>query len=109
MPKVVPVFHAHPKSKPLRLLGDLQEHWTQLGMCFVSFPGANYSGNWMVGRPTTKIGYASYVPVSHSVCLERKGVREGKVQKKNETSTLQEQITFNEVRKGSSQISELLH
>ena len=63
----------------------------------------------MVGRPTTKIGYASYVPVSHSVCLERKGDREGKVQKKNETSTLQEYITFNEVRKSSSQISELLH
>ena len=38
-----------------------------------------------------------------------KGVREGKVWKKNKTSTLQEQITFNEVRKGSSQISELLH
>ena len=40
----------------------------------------------------------------------RYGVREGEVQKKNETetSTLQEQITFNEVRRGSSQISELL-
>ena len=31
------------------------------------------------------------------------------VQKKNETVTLQEQITFNERRRGSSQISELLH
>ena len=41
----------------------------------------------------------------------RYGVRGGEVQKKNETetSTLQEQITFNEVRRGSSQISELLH
>ena len=29
--------------------------------------------------------------------------------KKNETATLQEQITFNKVRRGSSQISELLH
>ena len=38
-----------------------------------------------------------------------KGVREGESQKKNETSTLQEQITFNEARTGSSQISELLH
>ena len=37
------------------------------------------------------------------------GVREGKIQKKNETSTVQEQITFNEARRGSSQISELLH
>ena len=38
------------------------------------------------------------------------GVREGKVQKKNktETGTFQEQITLNEVRRGSSQISELL-
>ena len=35
-------------------------------------------------------------------------VREGKVQKKK-TSTLQEQISFNEVRRGSSQISEPLH
>ena len=33
----------------------------------------------------------------------------GKVQKKNEIGTLQEQITFNEVRRGRSQISELLH
>ena len=69
LPKGVPVFHAHPKSKPLRLLGDLQEHWTQSGMCFVSFPGPNCTGNWVVGRPTTKIGHASYVPVSHSDCL----------------------------------------
>ena len=38
----------------------------------------------------------------------RYGVRVGEVQKKNETGTLQEQITFNEVRRGSSQISELL-
>ena len=39
----------------------------------------------------------------------RYGVRVGKIQKKNETGTLQEQITFNEARRGSSQISELLH
>ena len=39
---------------------------------------------------------------------EGKGAREGEVQKKNETGTLQEQITFNEARRGSSQISELL-
>ena len=32
----------------------------------------------------------------------------GKVQKKNETGTLQEQITSNEMRRGSSQITELL-
>ena len=38
----------------------------------------------------------------------RYGVRVGEVQKKNETGTLQEQITFNEVRRGSSQISEHL-
>ena len=37
-----------------------------------------------------------------------KGVREGEVQKK-ETGTLQEQITFNEARRGSSQIIELLY
>ena len=29
--------------------------------------------------------------------------------RKNETSILQEQVTFNEARRGSSQISELLH
>ena len=39
----------------------------------------------------------------------RSGVRVGEVQKKNEIGTLQEQITFNEVRRGMSQISELLH
>ena len=39
----------------------------------------------------------------------RSGVRVGEVWKKNETGTLQEQITFNEARRGSSQISELLH
>ena len=37
----------------------------------------------------------------------RSGVRVGEVQKKNKTNTLQEQITFNEARRGSSQISEL--
>ena len=31
------------------------------------------------------------------------------VQKKNETGTLQAQITFNEASRGSSQISELFH
>ena len=36
-------------------------------------------------------------------------VREGEVQEKNKTNTLQEQITFNEARRGSSQISELVH
>ena len=39
----------------------------------------------------------------------RFGVRRGEVQKKNKTGTLQEQITSNEARRGSSQISELLH
>ena len=39
----------------------------------------------------------------------RSGVRVGEVQKKNKTGTLQEQITFNEARRGSSQISELLN
>ena len=38
-----------------------------------------------------------------------KGVREGKVWKKKKTGTLQEQIAYNEARRGSSQISELLH
>ena len=46
-------------------------------------------------------------------CLEvptlRKGTREGEVQRKNETDTLQKQITFNKVRRGSSQTTELLH
>ena len=41
--------------------------------------------------------------------MSGKGVREGEVQKKSEASTLQEQITLNEARSGSSQISELLH
>ena len=41
--------------------------------------------------------------------LQGKGVREGEVRKKNKSGTLQEQITFNEVRRDSSQISELLH
>ena len=41
--------------------------------------------------------------------MQGKGVREGKVWKKNVTGTLQEQITFNDARRGSSQISELLH
>ena len=36
-------------------------------------------------------------------------LREGEVWKKNKTGTFQEQITFNEARRGSSQISELLH
>ena len=40
-----------------------------------------------------------------SVTSVRYGVRVGKVQKNNETGTLQEQITFNEARRGSSQIS----
>ena len=38
----------------------------------------------------------------------RSGVRVGEVQKKNETGTLQEQITFNEARRGSTQISQQL-
>ena len=37
------------------------------------------------------------------------GVRKGKVQKKKKAGTLQEQTTFNEARRGSSQISEPLH
>ena len=39
----------------------------------------------------------------------RSGVRVGEAQKRNDTGTLQEQITFNEARRGSSQISELMH
>ena len=38
----------------------------------------------------------------------RYGARVGEVQKKNETGTLQEQITFNEARRGSGQISQQL-
>ena len=38
----------------------------------------------------------------------RYGVRVGEVQKKNETGTLQEQITVNEARRGSTQISQQL-
>ena len=41
--------------------------------------------------------------------MKGKGLREGEVLKKNETRTLQEQIIFNEARRGSSQISKLLH
>ena len=41
--------------------------------------------------------------------MQGKGVREGEVREKKETGTLQEQITFNEARRGSSQIRELLH
>ena len=47
-------------------------------------------------------------PLEEMEQLQGKGVREGKVWKKNETSTFQEQITFDKVRRGSSQISELL-
>ena len=47
--------------------------------------------------------------MEEGVPLQGKGVREGEVLKKNETGTLQEQITINEARRGSSQISELLH
>ena len=39
----------------------------------------------------------------------RYGVRESEVQIKNETGTLQEQITFNEAKRGSIPISEPLH
>lgn len=35
-------------------------------------------------------------------------LEKGEVRKKNETNTLQEQITSNEARRGSRQISELL-
>ena len=41
--------------------------------------------------------------------VQGKGVREGEVRKKNEIGTLQEQISFNEARRGSSQIIKLLH
>ena len=34
--------------------------------------------------------------------MQGKGVREDEVQKKNKTGTLNEQITFNEVKRGSS-------
>ena len=37
-----------------------------------------------------------------------KGVRESEIWRKNETCTQQEQVTFNEARRGSSQMSELL-
>ena len=37
------------------------------------------------------------------------GVRELEKARFRKTGTLQEQITFNEARRGSSQISELLH
>lgn len=36
-------------------------------------------------------------------------VRVGKVQEKNETGTFQEQTAVNQARRGSSQMSELLH
>ena len=59
------------------------------------------------GKPKdTGVGSLSLL---QGIFLQGKGVREGEVQKKNETGTLQEQITFNEARRGSSQISELQH
>ena len=45
---------------------------------------------------------------THQCALEGKGVREGKVRKKNETGTLRNRSPFNEARRGSSQISDLL-
>ena len=38
-----------------------------------------------------------------------KGVSGGEVQKKKETGSLWNKFTFSEARRGSSQISELLH
>ena len=70
-------------------LGKLKQ-----GLC-VNLEGG--MGREMGGKLKREVGV---VPV-------RYGVRVGEVQKKNETGTLQEQITFNEARRDSREISEL--
>ena len=53
--KVGPVFHALPRSNPLRCSGTLQGQ-TRLGMRFVSFPGPSSSGNQVFGERTVPGG-----------------------------------------------------
>ena len=60
--KMGPVFHALPKSKPLRLLGGLQEHWPQSAVSFGPFLGPSCSGDWVAGKALSQVGRGSYVP-----------------------------------------------
>lgn len=118
-------------SAMLRFRSDPWGHWPKWTLCFVHFPSLSQSGSGVL----TTIGYVlcfllrskllrqlggkqdtvqsrpcilctRQVPTTRFVC---KWVRGVKVQKKYETSTLQKQSTFNKVRRGSSQTSELLH
>ena len=50
----------------------------------------------------------SKTPPGTAPCRVRE-LEKARLGKKNQTGTLPEQITFNEARRGSSQISELLH
>ena len=50
-----PVFHALPRSNPLRCSGTPQGQ-TRLGMRFVSFPGPSSSGNQVFGERTVPGG-----------------------------------------------------
>ena len=53
--------------------------------------------------------FVSKILIDDRLQIYGKGVREGEVWKKNKIGSLQEQITSNEMRRGSSQITELLH
>ena len=57
-----PVFHAPPKSKPLRLLGVLQGHWPQSAVRFGPFLGPSCSGDWVAGKALSQVGCGSHVP-----------------------------------------------
>ena len=52
--------------------------------------------------------FVSKILIDDRLQIYGKGVREGEVWKKNKIGSLQEQITSNEMRRGSSQITELL-
>lgn len=73
-------------------------------------PACSIHEKWIIANVVVLLSYPiSLFPPFLEISTVGYGVREGGVQKKNETSTVQEQVTFNEVRRGRSQISELLH
>ena len=73
-------------------------------------PACSIPEKWIVANVVVLLSYPiSLFPPFLDISTVGHGVREGEVQEKNETGPIQEQVTFNEVRRGSSQISELLH
>ena len=50
--QVGPVFHALPRSKPLRLLSALKGHRPRWAVCFMLFPVPSCSGNQKLGKCT---------------------------------------------------------